>query len=493
MKPCDVMLGLSLVLAMAAGLTAETPDQHIYGGTEVVSCGWPTTVSLEGICTGTLVHPQVVIYAAHCGKNFGSVQLGEQDLGDAARDVPTLSCNKYPGGGPGGGDDWAYCVLAEPQLDVPIVPILMGCETSILTPGREVVVVGFGEADTGPYGIKREAFTQFNYFEGDEAHVGGGGVDTCYGDSGGPVFVRMPAAEGYDDTWRVFGITSWGYGCGEGGYYSMMHTGIQWFESDSGFDLTPCHDVDGTWNPSLECGRFPQDPANAGGSWDTGCDSGPLGGLSASCGAPFDVSSDTDPPTVSITNPPDASMFASDPMTGEAAFPVEATADDGMGFGVAVVELLIDGMAVPMGEDFEAPYVWSDGYPTGQYTFQVIATDIAGNTAESNVVHVGVDMEPPGGGDETSGTGDGSGDVDGSSGNVDGSNGESSGVGGTGEDVGGTAGSSADETSSGSSGTGDASGDPSGCGCRGGGAPAPAGLMALMLGLPFVRRRARAR
>jgi MYXO-CTERM domain-containing protein len=196
---------------------------------------------------------------------------------------------------------------------------------------------------------------------------------------------------------------------------------------------------------------------------------------------------------VSITNPPDASMFASDPMTGEAAFPVEATADDGMGFGVAVVELLIDGMAVPMGEDFEAPYVWSDGYPTGQYTFQVIATDIAGNTAESNVVHVGVDMEPPGGGDETSGTGDGSGDVDGSSGNVDGSNGESSGVGGTGEDVGGTAGSSADETSSGSSGTGDASGDPSGCGCRGGGAPAPAGLMALMLGLPFVRRRARAR
>lgn len=260
------------------------PNSNIYGGTDVASCGWPTTVSLGGSCSGTLVHERVVIYAAHCGSSYGSVRLGESISGGSGRSVATQSCAIYPGGGPGDGDDFAYCVLAEAVDDVPLVPILMGCEVDqYLTPGQDVAVVGFGNADTGPYGIKREVYTQLNSITASgEAHVGGGGKDSCQGDSGGPVFVQAD-----DGSWRVFGITSYGGACGGGGYYSMMHNGMAWFESQTGYDLTPCHDADGTWNPGPDCGSFPLDPSSGAGTWANGCSGGAVTGYSAACGDPY--------------------------------------------------------------------------------------------------------------------------------------------------------------------------------------------------------------
>ncbi|MCA9648728.1 MAG: trypsin-like serine protease [Myxococcales bacterium] len=261
------------------------PTSPIYGGTDVATCGWPTTVSLGGSCSGTLVHERVVVYAAHCGSDYDSVRLGESVYsGNGGRSVPTERCAIYPGGGPGEGDDFAYCVLAEAVDDVPLVPILMGCEVDeYLRAGQEVTVVGFGNADTGPYGVKREVVTQINSITAKgEAHVGGGGKDSCQGDSGGPVFVQTD-----DGSWRVFGITSYGGACGGGGYYSMMHNGMAWFESQTGYDLTPCHDADGTWNPGPDCSSFPLSPGDGTGTWASGCSGGAATGYGAACGAPY--------------------------------------------------------------------------------------------------------------------------------------------------------------------------------------------------------------
>jgi hypothetical protein len=264
--------------------TADEDDPSaIYGGSPVNVCGYPSTVELGGACTGTLVHPQLVIYAAHCGASYSKIYFGE-NYQQPARTVTPQSCKVFAGGGPGNGNDFAYCKLSSPVTNVPITPILMGCETQVLQPGKSVTLVGFGNADNGPYGIKRHVTTTINGIDANnEISIGGNGKDTCQGDSGGPAYVQLA-----DGTWRVFGITSYGGACGTGGMYSMMHKGMSWFETQSGLDLTPCHNADGTWNPTAACGNFPTNPGAGGGSWAAGCPTGGTSGaLSATCGSPY--------------------------------------------------------------------------------------------------------------------------------------------------------------------------------------------------------------
>lgn len=389
-----------------ADVTATDPDPvGIYGGGPTEACTWPTTVSL-GSCTATLVHPRVIVYAAHCGSGYGSAFFGD-DAGGSGRSVPTSFCKTYPGfGNLGNGNDWAFCVLAEEVTDVPITPPLMGCETELLTPGAEVYMVGFGYSNNGGYGRKHVAAATLNEItSGNEANIGGNGtgVTICNGDSGGPAFIRLPESEGFDGSWRAFGIASWIYTpCGNEGFHTLMHSGMDWIESESGVDITPCHDADGTWNPGPECKGFATDPTVSQGNWNT-CQFAEVSGWSSACGPSYPELTDSLPPTVRVSSHVDGDVEVAD--NGLAGFNVTVDATDADS-GVRDVQLLVDGAAVGSA-DTTAPFEFSLSLGEGEHTIGAVAVDQADNSAEADPVTlvVSAHAEPPGGDD--GGAGDG--------------------------------------------------------------------------------------
>ena len=284
---------------VAAAHASPPLTPKVWGGEPSKTCNFPATVALAGWsgfkCSGTLVHPQVVVYAAHCGSDISAIMFGENADSPTKRIVPDR-CKVYPRHRVTDGTDWAYCVLPEPVTDVPVTPILMGCERGVLQEGKEVYLVGFGEDDDGNYGAKRQAVAVQHQIEDNKAWIGGDGKDECFGDSGSSAYVQLsadPEADYQgDDTWRVYSITSYtprdvGAACGRGTFHSLIPSAVPWIEKDSGLDVTPCHDADGTWNPGPTCYGFPREPAVQSGAWETSCQVGATGGASRTCGASY--------------------------------------------------------------------------------------------------------------------------------------------------------------------------------------------------------------
>ena len=274
--------------AFAGELVGSRDPAAIYGGAAVDACGWPTTVFVND-CTGTLVHPSVVVLAAHCiafGGQPTQVLLGD-DYNQPTRTVGVAGCTAHPDWQdvePGdGASDIAVCKLAEPIDNVQIVPILMGCETEALAVGATVTLVGYGDGDDAlGHGPKREAVTAIQQVGTDAVWIGGQGKSSCYGDSGGPAYVQLA-----DGSWRVFGATSGSAteveGCGQTSIWTLVHVYVPWIEETTGIDVTPCHDADGTWNPGDGCMGFPLSPGSSGGTWADGC-AGEVSGVVETCG-----------------------------------------------------------------------------------------------------------------------------------------------------------------------------------------------------------------
>lgn len=280
----------------------------IYNGTEAQPCQYPSVVAMLDsgtvFCSGTLIDPEHVLFAAHCIVDSGwtatHVGFGEDGF-NPVRQVAVEECQPHPAYDDiDGFADLAWCRLAESVDDVPIVPLIHGCEGQEVGPGREVTVVGFGsdfavwDGDQPlPEGIGPKRFTQLTIEEvaldASDLYLVGEDTSPCFGDSGGPAFIQME-----DGNYRLVGVASQLHPdtqpiegeniCYYGAIYDVLHGHFGWLEQSTGRDLTPCFDTNGQWSPNENCREFDRSPALVD-DWPT-CEHD-LQDWSQTCGAPF--------------------------------------------------------------------------------------------------------------------------------------------------------------------------------------------------------------
>lgn len=243
---------LSVLLALPAIASAGTTDAPVVGGSTAPPGKWPDAVAVlgtSGSCTGTLVAPDVVITAGHCAEiNPTEVIANTTDYtGADGVMVDVKSTTAYP--------DWQHTYdLSVIVLDRPIAGVTprkvgTACTFGELRSAMSVHLVGYGltaEDGTGNNTLLNEAMAPIvdpdcsggrgchaKVAPGGEFVAGGDGTDSCFGDSGGPVYFDTPRGT------VVIGAVSRGIDgaampCGGGGIYVRTDKVIDWIEQTTG-------------------------------------------------------------------------------------------------------------------------------------------------------------------------------------------------------------------------------------------------------------------
>lgn len=226
-------------------------DSKIVGGVETEEFLECCAVGgqAEFFCTGTLIAPQWVVTAKHC-KNVTRVLFGQSvfDLANAEV-IPVIARYMHP------DLDLRLLKLAKNASPVPrrLMPVV---QAGNATRPAIATVVGFGTTDSAGrfgYGIKRKTDVPIVSMDcagtSDKRDYGckptcemvagirGLQKDTCKGDSGGPLYVKVA-----NDDYVLLGVTSRATSntqtmCGDGGVYVRVDLCRIWIQQITGLTL----------------------------------------------------------------------------------------------------------------------------------------------------------------------------------------------------------------------------------------------------------------
>jgi endonuclease G len=228
-------------------------SSEVLGGANAPAGKWPDVAAVlfggQPQCTGVLIAPTVALTAGHCNDpTLRSILVGTSSLARMAEGETINVMQRIEHPDSLQTEDLTVLVLERPSRFPPRV-IASGWARFDIKDGARAAIAGYGAIDRDAkvfVNDLQEAETTITDADctrkpgcnrsvapGGELGAGGMGIDTCPGDSGGPLYVLT------DHGTFLAGITSRAYDdaqydCTGGGIYARPDKVLDWIEASAG-------------------------------------------------------------------------------------------------------------------------------------------------------------------------------------------------------------------------------------------------------------------